>query len=271
MSVDIFGYPANMIKIKKIAKKYNLKIISDCAQSPYSFINKKHACNYADIAGFSYNYHKHINTGEGGVVVTNNDIYARKVKLIRNHGEKIISKIDMGKNIIGYNFRLGEVEAAIGIEQLKKLKKIVKTKQKNAKILTNGLKNLKGLNLPLIEKNFTHSYYVFPMSINTNIVRTKTSELKKHLNQKGIRVSINYQNLHLLPTFQNKRAYDKNFPWILNKRKISYKKGICPNAEYLHDKSFIGLNLCNFDYSDRDLKYIIKCFQNIWEKKVLFF
>jgi perosamine synthetase len=271
MSVDIFGYPANLIKIKKIAKKYNLKLISDCAQSPYSFINNKHACNYADIAGFSYNYHKHINTGEGGVVVTNNDNYAKRIKLIRNHGEKIIGEKDEGKNIIGYNFRLGEIEAAIGIEQLKKLKKIVKKKQKTAKILFNGLKNLKGLNLPVIEKNFTHSYYVFAMSINTNIIKTKTSDIKNFLNEKGIKVSNKYQNLHLLPIFQNKVAYDKNFPWILNKRKINYKKGICPNAEYLHDKAFIGLNLCNFDYSDQDMKFIIKCFKSIWEKKVLFF
>jgi len=271
MSVDIFGYPANLIKIKRIAKKYNLKLISDCAQSPYSFINNKHACNYADIAGFSYNYHKHINTGEGGVVVTNNDNYAKRIKLIRNHGEKIIGEKDEGKNIIGYNFRLGEIEAAIGIEQLKKLKKIVKKKQKTAKILFNGLKNLKGLNLPVIEKNFTHSYYVFAMSINTNIIKTKTSDIKNFLNEKGIKVSNKYQNLHLLPIFQNKVAYDKNFPWILNKRKINYKKGICPNAEYLHDKAFIGLNLCNFDYSDQDMKFIIKCFKSIWEKKVLFF
>ena len=271
MSVDIFGYPANLIKIKKITKKYNLKLISDCAQSPYSFINNKHACNYADIAGFSYNYHKHINTGEGGVVVTNNDIYAKRIKLIRNHGEKIIDKKDEGKNIIGYNFRLGEIEAAIGIEQLKKLKKIVKKKQQTAKILFSGLKNLKGLNLPVIEKNFTHSYYVFAMSINTNIIKTKTSDIKNFLNEKGIKISNKYQNLHLLPIFQNKVAYDKNFPWILNTRKINYKKGICPNAEYLHDKSFMGLNLCNFDYSDQDMKYMIKCFKSIWEKKVLFF
>ena len=166
--------------------------------------------------------------------------------------------------------RLGEIEAAIGIEQLKKLKKIVKKKQKTAKILFNGLKNLKGLNLPVIEKNFTHSYYVFAMSINTNIIKTKTSDIKNFLNEKEID-EINILNASFLAIFQNKVAYDKNFPWILNKRKINYKKGICPNAEYLHDKAFIGLNLCNFDYSDQDMKFIIKCFKSIWEKKVLFF
>ena len=271
MSVDIFGYPANLIKIRKIAKRFNLKIISDCAQSPYSFIKNNHACNYADISGFSFNYHKHINTGEGGVVVTNDDVYAKRVKLIRNHGEKIIKLNDKNKNIIGYNFRLGEIESAIGIEQLKKLKKIVKKKQKAAKILLKGLKNLKGLNLPYVEKNFTHSYYVFAMSINTNLIKTKTTDIKKLLNTKGIKVSNKYQNLHLLPIFQNKIGYDKNFPWILNKRKINYKKGICPNAEFLNEKSFIGLNLCNYDYSKSDLNYIINCFKEIWKKNILFY
>ena len=271
MSVDIFGYPANLIKIRKIAKRFNLKIISDCAQSPYSFIKKNHACNYADISGFSFNYHKHINTGEGGVVVTNDDVYAKRIKLIRNHGEKIINLNDKNKNIIGYNFRLGEIESAIGIEQLKKLKKIVKKKQKAAKILLKGLKNLKGLNLPYVEKNFTHSYYVFAMSINTNLIKTKTTDIKKLLSTKGIKVSNNYQNLHLLPIFQNKIGYDKNFPWILNKRKINYKKGICPNAEFLNEKSFIGLNLCNYDYSKSDLNYIINCFKEIWKKNILFY
>ena len=271
MSVDIFGYPAQMLEIKKIARKYNLKILSDCAQSPYSLINKKHACNYADIAGFSFNYHKHINTGEGGVVVTNNNEYARRIKLIRNHGEKVISKHDNTNNIIGHNFRLGEIEASIGIEQLKKLKKIVKSKQLMASVLYNGLKNLRGLNLPLNEKNFTHSYYVFAMNINTNIIKTKKETIKKILKKRGINISIKYQNLHLLPIFQRKIAYHKNFPWCLNKNKINYRKGICPNAEYLNDKSFIGLNLCNYDYSKNNLKYIIECFNDIWNKELSFF
>ena len=149
MSVDIFGYPANLIKIRKIAKRFNLKIISDCAQSPYSFIKKNHACNYADISGFSFNYHKHINTGEGGVVVTNNDTYAKRIKLIRNHGEKIIKFNDKNKNIIGYNFRLGEIEAAIGIEQLKKLKKIVKKKTKGCKNSFQRFKKSQGIELTI--------------------------------------------------------------------------------------------------------------------------
>ena len=90
MSVDIFGHPHNFDEIKKIAKKYNLKIITDTAQAPYTFFKNKFAGTLGDVGGFSLNYHKHIHTGEGGVVVTNNRKIYQKLLLIRNHGESVI-------------------------------------------------------------------------------------------------------------------------------------------------------------------------------------
>ena len=83
MAVDISGRSAKINEIKKIAKKYNLKIISDTAQSPMATYNKKYAGTLADIGGLSLNYHKHIHTGEGGVIFTNNKKYAEKMKMIR--------------------------------------------------------------------------------------------------------------------------------------------------------------------------------------------
>ena len=79
------------------------------------------------MGGFSFNHHKHINTGEGGVVVTNSKRYAERLKLIRNHGEAVVQKRNISKinNIVGNNFRLGEIECAIGIEQIKKLTRII--------------------------------------------------------------------------------------------------------------------------------------------------
>ena len=98
-----------------------------------------------DIGGYSLNCHKHIQTGEGGIVVTNNKKLADRVKLLRNHAEVTIKRSNKQiNNMIGFNFRLGEVEAAIGIEQLKKLKSIVK-KQKQAEYLIYKLKKLEGL------------------------------------------------------------------------------------------------------------------------------
>ena len=105
----------------------------------------------ADIGGISLNYHKHIQTGEGGVVFTNNNELAEKVKMLRNHGENIVSgKNDKFlNNMLGFNFRMNEIEAAIGIEQLKKLKKFLKKKQSLSIKLSKNLKNLKGLKIPV--------------------------------------------------------------------------------------------------------------------------
>mgnify|MGYP000654312968 CR=1 FL=1 len=123
-----------MDELKKIIKKKNIKIINDSAQAPYSFNKNKIVGTETDIGGYSLNCHKHIQTGEGGIIVTNNSNYAERIRLLRNHAEAVVSKkgVKNINNMVGYNFRMGEIEAAIGIEQLIKLKKIVKKKKKNA-------------------------------------------------------------------------------------------------------------------------------------------
>ena len=126
MVVDIFGQSADMDLIMEIAKEYKLKVISDTAQAPGALYGNKYAGTCADVGGFSLNYHKHIHTGEGGILVTNDDDIAERLQLIRNHAEVVVE--DKGvtnlTNMVGHNFRLGEIECAMGIEQLKKLKSL---------------------------------------------------------------------------------------------------------------------------------------------------
>ena len=126
MLVDIFGLASNIDEIKKVIKGTNIKIISDNAQAPYAHFKNKISGSNTQIGGFSFNYHKHIHSGEGGVVITNSKKLARRVRLIRNHGEAVIKPKENLNNIIGYNFRLGEIEAAILLHQYRKLKKIIK-------------------------------------------------------------------------------------------------------------------------------------------------
>ena len=126
MAIDIFGQSVHMEKYRILAQEFGLKIISDSAQSPGAKYENKFAGTLGDIGGISLNYHKHIHTGEGGVIFTNDDELARRICLIRNHAESVINEVEAlnFSNMIGYNFRLGEIEAAMAIEQLKKLEKI---------------------------------------------------------------------------------------------------------------------------------------------------
>jgi dTDP-4-amino-4,6-dideoxygalactose transaminase len=172
LAVDIFGQSADIFSILKLAKKYNLKVISDSAQAIGTKINGKYSGTIADVGGFSLNYHKHINSGEGGILVTNNSKIYKKLTLIRNHGEMAVTNKTKKKeliNIIGHNFRLGEIECAIGIQQLKKLNLLIKKRKILTNRLTKGLKNLIGIQTPKIYKGFTHSYYKYPMILNDRI------------------------------------------------------------------------------------------------------
>ena len=270
LTTDIAGHPSRYKELKILAKKYNLKLISDNAQSIASKYGKKFSGTNVDIGGYSLNYHKHIHTGEGGVIVTNNKKLAQRAMLIRNHAEAVIGGMkNIGlNNMIGHNFRLGEVEAAIGIEQIKKVKKIVKDRQKIAYYLTKKLSKLEGLIVPKVRKGCTHSYYMYMMRIDPKITKVKRDLIFKALKAEGVpNISKTYQNLHLLPIFQKKIAYGhKHFPWSYkySRKNISYKKGICPNAELLNDKEYLGFEMCKSKLSSKELEFLIKAFYKVW-------
>ena len=270
MAVDIFGHSADMDALKSIAKNHNLKIISDTAQSPGAFYHGEYAGTLADIGGYSLNYHKHMHTGEGGILVTNDDELADRMRLIRNHAEAVVEDkgVDNLNNMLGYNFRLGEIECAIGIEQLKKLSTLVLMRQKSAERLTQGLSNLRGLRLPTVKDGCTHAFCVYGMVLDVDLLGVSRELLVKALEAEGVTgLGLGYANIHRLPMYQKKIAYGSHgFPWTLKETRndISYKKGICPNAEELHDKTFIGFGLCNHQLSDIDIDLIVSSFQKVW-------
>ena len=269
IAADIFGYPCDIDALKKVVGKRKIKIITDSAQAPYSYYKGRLTGTLSDIGGFSLNFHKIINTGEGGIIVTNNDTLAKRAMLIRNHGEVRVNseKKSILSNIIGHNFRMGEIEAAIGLEQYKKLKKIVKNRTSMINKLMANLEKLPHFTLPKIEKNFSHNFYVLPIVLDKKIVN-KRYKIVKLLRQIGIDgVNAGYVNLHTLPMFRQKIAYGKkHFPWSLSKKNYNYKKGICKVAEELHDKSFISLEVCLYDLNIKSIMEIGKAFSFVWRK-----
>ncbi len=271
MVVDIFGQSADIDAIMDLAKKHNLKVICDTAQSPGALYKNKYAGTLADIGGFSLNYHKHIHTGEGGVLVTNDDDLAEKMQLIRNHAEAVVGDKGMDNiaNMIGFNFRLGEIECAIGLEQLKKLDNLVKGRQRAAARLTSGLANLSGLTTPRISENCTHVYYVYGIVLNIPQLGVDRDTIIEALHAEGVTgVAGGYVNVHLLPMYQKKIAFGSNgFPWNSDicKRDVSYEKGICPVAEEFNDRSFLSFAMCLHDLSDAEVDLIIEAFKKVWK------
>ena len=270
MAVDIFGQSCDIDKIMSIAKSYNLKVITDSAQSPGVFNQGRYTGTISDIGGYSLNYHKHIHTGEGGILVTNDDNYCERMQLIRNHAEAVVG--DKGvtdiSNMIGHNFRLGEIECAMGIQQLKKLDLLISRRQEIAKQITSELSKLEGITTPYIMDNCTHAYYIYPIILDTSILGVKRETIVKALEAEGLKGIVNgFANIHLLPIYQNKIAYGgKGFPWNYNNktREINYSKGICPVAEELHDVSFLGYEMCLHELEDYDLKLVLDCFKKVW-------
>jgi dTDP-4-amino-4,6-dideoxygalactose transaminase len=269
MVTDIFGHPAALDEIVAIAKKHDLKVIEDCAQAPGALYKGRYAGTIADIGVFSLNYHKHIHTGEGGVCVTNAATMAERLQLIRNHAEAVVD--DKGvrdlSNMIGFNFRMTEIEAAIGLEQLKKLKTLTLGRIEVADRLTRGLGGLKGLRTPIVKKDCTHVYYSYPLLYSSEETGVKRDQIFKALVAEGVPIGDRYTNIHLLPIYQKKMAYGtKGFPWSAEfyKGQVSYEKGICPVAETLQDSRHLGIAMCIYAYTDEDVDLIVEAFHKVW-------
>ena len=270
MAIDIFGHSCDIDALMKIAQRHNLKVITDSAQAP-GVVNKGRVTGtQAHVGGYSLNYHKHIHTGEGGILVTDDHDIFERLQLIRNHAEAVVGDkgVENLSNMVGYNFRLGEIESAIGIEQLKKLEGFVAGRQRIAERLTAGLKGLNGLHTPIIKQDCTHAYYVYPMILDINQLGVTRDKICAALASEGVPGLVaGYANVHLLPMYQKKIAYgSKGFPWSSDicKRDVDYAKGICPVAEELHDKSFLGYEMCLNELDDEDVDLVVASFKKVW-------
>lgn len=270
IAVDIFGHSCDIDALMDIAERYNLKLITDSAQSPGTVYKGQVTGTLAHVGGYSLNYHKHIHTGEGGIIVTNDDDIFERLQLIRNHAEAVVEGkgVNNLSNMIGHNFRLGEIESAIGIEQLKKLNSFIVSRQYVAKRLDKELNKLQGLRTPVTKPGCTHAYYMYPMVLDVKSLGVPRSKIVKALLAEGLEgLEEGYVNLHLLPMYQNKIAYgSKGFPWTSDicHRDVSYDKGICPVAEELHEVSYFGYAMCLHDLTENDIDLVIKIFKKVW-------
>ncbi len=197
MPVDLYGLPADMQPIREIADEHDLLIIEDAAQAHGATYKKKPAGVLADAACWSLYASKNITTGEGGVITTDNDDTAETVRSIRTHGEKQKYKSLM----LGYNYRMSEIQAAIGCVQLEKLPTFLAKRRGNAKRLTEILEKTDKLQLPNEPKGCSHSWYLYTVRLKDS-AEEKRNRIVDGLRKKGIGAEVYYVNpVHLMPYY----------------------------------------------------------------------
>jgi dTDP-4-amino-4,6-dideoxygalactose transaminase len=275
LTVNLFGGSANYGSISKIAKEHKLKIIEDNAQAAGATYQKRFAGTIGDIGVFSFNVHKVIQSGEGGVLVTDNKRHALRAQLIRNHGEAVIDDLYQDKKIyepiLGSNYRLTEVQAAITIEQFKKLNQLNGKRIKLADYLTKKLKQFSWLIPAKTLKQSRHVYYVYPFRFLQKKIGIKRTTFAKAMESEGFSLSEGYQKpLYLMPAYQKKEIYpNSHFPFISKEypHKISYKKGICPVAERMYEKELLFTTICRPPQTTKDIDLFIKAIKKV-EKNI---
>lgn len=252
LTVNIFGQPSALSDLMKIACENNLWLIEDNAQAPLATENGRYSGTIGHIGVFSLNYHKHIHTGEGGMCVTNDHELALKLQMIRNHAENIVEPLNFENpiNMIGFNYRMTELCAAIGIEQLKKAELHIGIRKKLAERLSEGINNLDGLHAPKVRSGCTHVYYTWAARFDENIVGISREVFSKALAAEGCPVFTGgVKPLYLLPVFQKRIAFgSQGYPFNLSA--VSYHKGLCPVHEYSYAKELIAFENCMYHVDD---------------------
>ena len=237
--VHLFGNPADMKEIMEIAEENNLKVIEDAAQAPGAKYRNKLVGTFGDCAIFSLTENKNITSGEGGILITNDKEIAEICRLVRNHGEAVIAgqkKRTYKSVILGWNYRMTEVDAAIGIEQFKKLDYFTKERNKLANYLTKSLISIKGLSPPKVPEGNYHVYYVYAILYDKERIGIDRDLFVEALNAEGIPFGAGYvKPLYYSP------IYHENKPFIYRyyKGDARYSPGLCPVAEKLHNEDLM--------------------------------
>jgi len=269
--VHLMGNAADMDAIMNIAREHNLVVIEDCAQAPGTRYRGQYVGTIGDIGVFSFQEPKNISTGEGGIVITNNPQYAKKCRLIRNHGESIpddSTPLEDLVNIVGCNFRMTELTAAVGTEQLKKLAENNRVRNENARFLARELSVFEGIEIPNVVYNEEYVIHILTILYHSSRVELSRDMLVKALTAEGIPVSTGYPRIMPdNPLFLRKLAYGKNqcpFSCPYYGRSIDYGSGLYPIARDLINKKQISFHIINRPNNLDDMKDIVKAFEKIY-------
>jgi len=251
--VHYAGHPCDMEKIQQIAKRNKLFIIEDSAHALGAKYkgSKIGSCKYSDMTILSFHPVKHITAGEGGMVLTNRRDLYKKLLILRNHGitkEKYVNVPDgdwyYEMQLLGYNYRITDIQSALGISQLKRLAEFVRRRREIVQIYNREFKNSPYFNTP-VEKTYAYSsYHLCPIRLKEQFMASK-KEIFTKLREKGIGAQVHYIPVYLQPYY----------------RKLGYKKGSCPQAEKFY-RSEISIPVYP-SMKNSDVNYVIKTLNKV--------
>ena len=184
MPVHLYGQPADMDQICKIAEDHDLKVIEDAAQAHGAIYHGRKVGSIGDMACFSFYPTKNITTGEGGIITTDDDAFDKDARAIRAHGES-----ERYEHVtLGYNFRMTDIAAAIGVVQIKRLEEFNEKRIENAEYLTEHINSIEGIEPPYVAENVRHVFHQYTVRVADG----KRDELKEFLNSEGVGTGVHY-------------------------------------------------------------------------------
>jgi dTDP-4-amino-4,6-dideoxygalactose transaminase len=273
VAVNIFGQPAALGELAALARRHGLVLIEDSAQAPGALHDGRPAGTIGALGVFSLNRHKTIQTGEGGVAVTNDDALARKLQLVRNHGEVVAA--DLGQedlvNAIGWNYRPSELHAAVGVAQFRRLDELNAHRVKLADHLTARLGDFDFLAPPVVRAGCTHVYYLYSVRYFAERFGVGRETFLRALNAEGIPAKGGYvKPIYLEPMYQKRIAYGaKGCPFAcpLYKGRVDYGEGSCPTVERLYRTELFTTNICRYPATIEDMDDFVAAVEKVWRER----
>lgn len=251
--VDFTGQPVELDRILEIAKKYNLVVIEDAAHALGATYKGRKVGSISDMTMFSFHPVKHITSGEGGIITTNNKEYYEKLLQFRSHGitrdkEKLNEYHGpwyYEMQFLGYNYRMTDIQAALGTSQLKKIDKFIELRRKYVTMYNEAFKDMDEIITPFQHEDGQSSWHLYIIRLNLDKLTASRREIFEALQQQNIGVNVHYIPVHLQPYYQQ----------------LGYQKGICPNAEKLYEE-IITLPLFPA-MSEEDVNSVIKAVKRV--------
>jgi perosamine synthetase len=249
IAVNLFGHPAALAPLKELAEKNGLFLIEDNAQAPDAIYQGKPTGTIGDAGVFSLNRHKTMQCGEGGIVLTDDDGIARKAAMFRNHGEVVVEAFGVNDivNTAGMNYRMTEMEAAVGQCQLAKLASLNEYRIQLATHLSQRLADIQGLTPPRVEEECSHVYYVYALKLDAEAMGMPRKLFADAMTAEGFPLRPGYvQPLYRQPLYQQKLFMGRDgFPFTANanNENLHYGPETCPTTETLQNETLLLANI----------------------------